>query len=149
MPGLHGESKAMRGTVHHLDLTVTDPEASFAVYDAALSFLGYAVNHRGLDGIEWTRHAQGSEHSVGLVPARGEHAARRHDRYSPGLHHVAWWAASREDVDRAHAALVAAGVEILDPPAEYPQYNGGRGYYAVFFTDPDGLKLEIAWTPPR
>jgi hypothetical protein len=36
----------------------------------------------------------------------------------------------------------------LDPPAEYPQYNKGRGYYAVFFADADGLKLECVYTPP-
>ena len=34
------------------------------------------------------------------------------------------------------------GMSVLDPPAEYPQYNEGKGYYAVFFTDRDGLKLE-------
>ena len=33
-------------------------------------------------------------------------------------------------------------------PADYPQYNNGRGYYAVFFSDPDGLKLECVYTPP-
>jgi hypothetical protein len=32
-------------------------------------------------------------------------------------------------------------VTILDRPAEYPQYNEGRGYYA-FFADADDLKLE-------
>ena len=35
---------------------------------------------------------------------------------------------------------MAAGVTILDAPAAYSQY--GAGYYAVFFADPDGLKLE-------
>ena len=29
---------------------------------------------------------------------------------------------------------------MVDPPAAYPSY--GEGYYAVFFLDPDGLKLE-------
>ena len=29
-----------------------------------------------------------------------------------------------------------------------PGYNEGRGYYAVFFADPDGLKLEFVYTPP-
>ncbi len=57
-----------------------------------------------------------------------------------GLHHFAWNAGSREDVDRLHDRLLAAGVTILDAPAAYPQY--GAGYYAVFFADPDGLKLE-------
>ena len=42
----------------------------------------------------------------------------------------------------------AAVREVLDAPAEYPHYNGGRGYYAVFFADADGLKLEYVFTPP-
>ena len=40
------------------------------------------------------------------------------------------------------------GAKVLDAPADYPQYNNGRGYYAVFFADPDGLKLECVYTPP-
>ena len=42
---------------------------------------------------------------------------------------------------------MAFGATILDPPAEYPDY--GKGYYAVFFADPDGMKLEYAFTPPQ
>jgi len=37
------------------------------------------------------------------------------------------------------------GIAILDAPAEYPEY--APGYYAVFFADPDGLKLEFVHTP--
>ena len=37
------------------------------------------------------------------------------------------------------------GATVLDPPAEYPQY--GPGYYAVFFADPDGIKLECVYLP--
>jgi glyoxylase I family protein len=46
---------------------------------------------------------------------------------------------------RSHARLGELGVRVLDPPAEYPQY--APGYYAVFFADPDGLKLEYVFTP--
>ena len=56
-------------------------------------------------------------------------------------------AESREDVDALYGKLKAFGATILDAPAEYPQYNKGDGYYAVFFADPDGLKLEYVWTP--
>ena len=39
-------------------------------------------------------------------------------------------------------------LNVVDPPADYPDY--GEGYYAVFFTDPDGLKLEgMVFKPPR
>ena len=82
--------------------------------------------------------------SVGLKPARSD---RVHDRYSAGLHHLAWHAASREDVDRLHALLVRLGAHILDAPAEYPDYGYGAGYYALFFADPDGLKLEFVHWP--
>ena len=47
---------------------------------------------------------------------------------------------SREVVDRAHAVAAAAGAEILDPPQEF-DYE--PGYYATFFRDPDGFKLEV------
>jgi glyoxylase I family protein len=70
---------------------------------------------------------------------------RAHDRYSCGLHHLAWVAQSRDDVDRLHELLVVIGATVLDPPADYPQYR--EGYYALFFADPDGLKLEFVHTP--
>ena len=37
-----------------------------------------------------------------------------------------------------------AGATILDAPADYPQY--GSTYYSVFVADPDGMKLEYAYT---
>lgn len=71
--------------------------------------------------------------------------AARTIRYTPGLHHLAWNAESRADVDALHALLLRIGADVLDPPAEYSHY--GEGYYAVFFADPDGLKLEYVFKP--
>jgi catechol 2,3-dioxygenase-like lactoylglutathione lyase family enzyme len=61
------------------------------------------------------------------------------------LHHLALHAGSREDVDALHVLLLRMNATILDAPAEYPKY--GAGYYAVFFADPDGLKLEYVFLP--
>ena len=91
------------------------------------------------------RDDQGFVTSFGVLRARGDNASRSHDRYSPGLHHIAWNAESREDVDALYALLLNIDATILDPPAEYPRY--GEGYYAVFFADPDGLKLEYVFKP--
>ena len=50
-------------------------------------------------------------------------------------------------VDRAHLALRELGVDATTPQ-RYPQYN--PDYYATFFNDPDGLRLElVARTPHR
>jgi predicted lactoylglutathione lyase len=40
--------------------------------------------------------------------------------------------------------ISAAGGKVTDPPKEYDYLPG---YYAVFFTDPDGLKLELVHVP--
>lgn len=130
----------MRGVIHHIDLTVSDPGASAALYDAVLTFMGY---ERRLP-FEWRLHTAQGHTSLQL---NAEKNASPHDRYAPGLHHLAWRADSREDVDRFHEMLKSVGADILDAPADYAQYNAGRGYYAVFFSDPDGIKLEFAWTP--
>lgn len=128
----------MRGQMHHIDLTVSDLARSKPFYDLVLGFLGY----RCLKSRE--------EIAVRSLPIPGgvsEFAIRRaerereHDRYAAGLHHFAWAAGSRADVGALHAELKAKGARILDAPADNPQY--GTGYYAMFFADPDGLKLEL------
>jgi catechol 2,3-dioxygenase-like lactoylglutathione lyase family enzyme len=83
--------------------------------------------------------------SIGIAKAIGEGVSRPHDRYSPGLHYVAWHAESRADVDHLFDLLRRIGATVLDPPADYPQY--GAGYYAAFFADPDGLKFQLVHLP--
>ena len=135
----------MRGAVHHIDLTVRDPWASRDFYAAVLGFIGYRQAAEHPRGFDFDCEGPGGFCSIGLVRAEGPNAARTHDRYSPGLHHMAWTAESREDVDRLYDLLREIGAEVLDAPADYPRY--GAGYYAVFFADPDGLKLEYVFKP--
>lgn len=135
----------VRGAVHHIDLNVTDLAASKAVYGPVLEFLGYTqVKDSG--GCEWDLQGQeGHGVSIGLRPCDPAEAGHRHHRYAPGLHHLAWRAGSRADVDRLHALLVERAIPVLDAPAHYPEYSGD--YYAVFFEDPDGMKLEFVFAP--
>jgi catechol 2,3-dioxygenase-like lactoylglutathione lyase family enzyme len=63
-----------------------------------------------------------------------------------GFHHYAFELASRADVDALGAFLENNRMKVLDPPGEYY----GRNYYAVYFADPDGMKLEaMICTPPK
>jgi len=71
---------------------------------------------------------------------------RPYDRYAVGVHHVAFKAPSREAVDERHEWLKQTGAQIESAPREY-DYT--PGYYAVFFYDPDGIKLEIVHRPRR
>ena len=82
----------------------------------------------------------------GAVGVREAESAGDVDRYAPGLHHLAFDAPSREAVDAVAAWLREQGADIEGGPGER-DYT--PGYYAVFFFDPDGLKLEVVHQPPR
>jgi catechol 2,3-dioxygenase-like lactoylglutathione lyase family enzyme len=127
------------GAIHHIDITVHDLERSSDFYDRILPLLGFTRIEDVPEGPLWA----GAHVEVGLQAARNSGA--EHDRYSPGLHHLAFTAPTRESVDKLHRQLLEMNIAILDAPAEYPEYC--RGYYAVFFADPDGIKLEYVYTP--
>lgn len=133
----------MRGIVHHIDLTVRDLGRSAPFYDALLSFLGYRRVKQEPELHVWDLAPEGR--LLAGVALRAARSDRPHDRTSAGLHHLAFCAADRADVDAAHALMKAKGAVILDAPADYPQY--GAGYYAVFVADPDGMKLEVVHFP--
>jgi diadenosine tetraphosphate (Ap4A) HIT family hydrolase/catechol 2,3-dioxygenase-like lactoylglutathione lyase family enzyme len=132
----HEVSGHAGGALNHLDLTVRDLDRSTAFYEWLLPHIGFVREPDCTEGPLW----QGESFQLGLQGASSTGAARLHDRYSPGLHHLAFDAPSRAAVDRLHDVLVERGVPIFDAPAEYPVYE--PGYYAVFFADPDGMKLE-------
>lgn len=136
----------MRGGIHHIDLTVKDAHASRAFYESVLGFMGYKLADAHPNGYDFDLRTDEGFCSIGILSARGTHADRTHDRYSAGLHHIAWMAASPADVDAMYAHLLSIGATILDPPADYSE-RYGKGYYAVFFADPDGLKLEYVFKP--
>ena len=130
------------GFPHHLDLTVTDLPRSIAFYDRVLGELGYSRTGEYAGDVPcWALTTSGPCFSIGLHAARSNVA---HDRYAAGFHHLALHADSRDAVDAFHAFLLREHIKVLDAPAEY-DYK--PGYYAVFFADPDGLKLELVHEP--
>ena len=134
----------MRSTgVHHVDLVVSSIERSLAFYTELLGPLGYhTVSEVEGERGETIWYIGGPGTSIGLRESQSGSGGS--DRYSLGLHHLAFEAASRADVDERAAWLRAQGAELESEPQEYAY---SPGYYAVFFFDPDGLKLEIVHVP--
>jgi hypothetical protein len=86
-------------------------------------------------------------HGVGAsISLREAQTPGAYDRYAVGLHHLAFEASSRELVDERLAWAKENGLAIENEPQEWPYVPG---YYAGFFHDPDGIKLEIVYVPER
>ncbi|BCA55339.1 Glyoxalase/bleomycin resistance protein/dioxygenase [Nitrospira sp. KM1] len=60
-------------------------------------------------------------------------------QHVPNECRIAFWAESTVEVDRLAALAIRAGAQRVEGPG----YDEGPGYYAVFFEDPDGNRLEI------
>ena len=128
--------------VHHVDLVVSSIERSLPFYRDLLAPLGF---HR-IGEVEGERgetiwYLSGAGFSLGLREAQSEGTF---DRYRVGLHHLALEAGSRAVVNERTDWLRGQGAEIESGPEEYSYLPG---YYAVFFYDPDGIKLEIVHVP--
>lgn len=66
--------------------------------------------------------------------------ASPHDSYAPGLHHFCLRVDSIDDVRAVATRLRAAGIAATEA-INYPDY--APDYWATFFEDPDGLRLEV------
>ncbi len=120
--------------VDHISIRVSDLEKSKAFYSGLFSFLGFKVmDESDEDSIGWSNGK--TRYWIGRADAQGrKHKYRIGD---VGLHHYAFELRSRKDVDDLQDYLQKHGATIVDPAGEYYQ-----DYYAVYFLDPDGLKLE-------
>ncbi len=116
-------------------------------YDKLLPLLGFdprrrseaAVQDHQLHVVEYS-HPQ---LAFAISSPRLAVAADRVHRRRPGaLHHLAFRAESRAEVDRLWAALKEIGAVSVSEPRNYPEYVP-QPYYALFFKDLEGIKYEI------
>lgn len=147
----------VRGPLTHVDLSISDPDRTIPFYAALFGALGYRrldISHPDFRGPRPRRAAwqvrldSGASFGIEVRPSSGPNRDRRHDRYAPGMHHMAFHAEDARDVDHVHEVMLAAGATVLDAPADYTGQRGySAGYYAAFYADPDGIKIEVAHTP--
>jgi glyoxylase I family protein len=132
----------------HVDLVVSSIERSLRFYRGLLEPIGWTGRRevRGERGetIFYLSVRGAGVAALGLREKHSEAHGRPYDRYAIGLHHVCFDVPSRELVDERARWLAGQGATIESGPREY-DYT--PGYYAVFFYDPDGIKLELLHRP--
>ena len=122
--------------IDHIYVAVSDLARSEKFYDAAMGVLGFRKNTFLNEG---DHHIQYFNRHFGFVlrPAR---SAIPHDPFAPGLHHFCFRVEDSAAVDAAAQGLGEAGIT-CSAPQLYPEY--APDYHAIFFSDPDGVRLEV------
>jgi len=123
--------------VDHVFVAVRDLGRSRGFYDRAMPVLGFRKGE-GLIGGDPHLFYYNRQLVYSLRPAR--EGTPGHDPYAPGLHHLCFRVVDEAAVARAAKELREAGVEVTEP-RYYPEY--APDYYATFFEDPDGVRLEV------
>ena len=140
----------MQPIIDHIQITVKDMGVAVPFYDKLMPLLGFDIRNKTSAFIEEHEfHVVEYTHpqlAFAITSPRTAFEDETVHRRKPGaLHHLAFKAESRTEVDRLHAQLVEIGATIVSPPREYPEYKP-PGYYAVFFKDLEGIKYEIVCT---
>jgi glyoxylase I family protein len=135
--------------INHVALTVNEWERSKRFYTGLMEAMGAKVlmevtgaPHKEPDGRLLVFGGKGF--MVTVWEAKRALRGNKFELYNVGLHHAAFGADSRASVDRVGQLIPSIGGTVLDAPAEYAYVPG---YYATYFTDPDGLKLEYVHVP--
>jgi catechol 2,3-dioxygenase-like lactoylglutathione lyase family enzyme len=116
----------------HIDLRVKDVERAKKFYVPVLNALGFTVDQEIKDWVSYEApQAEGKP---------TEFFGFTHDpNHTPNGTRIAFWAETRAEVDRVAEVARAAGALNIEGPEVYEEPN----YYAVFFEDPEGNKLEV------
>lgn len=136
----------MQPTIDHIQITVKDIKVAEKFYDKLMPILGFDLSQKSKGRVE-AHDFDVVEYAHPLLifginsPRKAFKDDTVHRRKPGALHHLAFKANSREEVDGLYPQIRDIGADIVDPPKCYPQH--GEKYYALFFKDIDGIKYEI------
>jgi len=123
--------------LHHLEIYVSNLNKTIEFWDWFLSELGYKPYQKWESGISW----EYEETYIVFVQAKERYMDVPYHRSRVGLNHLAFHAQSKEQVNQITAQLKEKGITILYQD-KHP-FAGGDSHYAVYFEDPDRIKVEL------
>lgn len=122
----------------HIDLRVKNLQNAERFYGAILPAIGFTEKSgEGTEWITFTAPGEGKPEFFGFT---------QDPNHRPNETRISFWAESREEVDRVAEVVRRAGGRVLEGPELCVDYT--PDYYAFFFEDPDGNKLEICHRSP-
>lgn len=131
------------GAIHHFEINVSNLDSSVNFWGWLLDLLGYKAHQSWPKGRSWIL---GDTYFV-IVQTELTHLDQKYHRKKTGLNHVAFHVNSYDDVINFSQLIAEKGYNILYKD-KHP-FAGGENYCAVYFEDPDGIKVELVAKQPN
>jgi predicted enzyme related to lactoylglutathione lyase len=121
----------------HIDLRVKNMKTALAFYAEVLPAVGFTEASGDDEWMTYTAPGEGKREFFGFT---------EDPDHTPNGTRISFWADTHEEVDRVAEVVKRAGGKVLEGPEVCVEYT--PNYYAFFFEDPDGNKLEICCRTP-
>ena len=133
----------MKTSIHHIHLNVSSAKKSLPFYKDLLGYLGYRI----VDESPEHMGTSNGTTDLWIVQFRRNRLKCPFHRKDVGLNHIAFRVGSKKAVDQfAQKYLAPREIKPLyRSPRLFPEYR--KGYYALYFEDPDRVKLEVVYFP--
>ncbi|MTB64250.1 hypothetical protein GGG87_04425 [Streptococcus sp. zg-86] len=125
--------------LHHIEINVSNLAISRVFYAKLFADLGYELYQEWEEGFSY----RDKDSYLVFVQTKEDYKEPSYHRKRTSLNHLAFTLSTKEKVDSLHNRLRSEGVTLLYE--ENSPYAGGPDHYAVFFEDPDRLKIEVVW----
>ena len=127
----------MKGVLHHIEIYVADLKRTTEFWGWFLGELGYEIYQKWNIGISYKL----ADTYLVFVQTEEKYLNVKYHRKRVGLNHIAFHAGSREMVDEMERKLKKMKISLLYSD-RYP-FAGGKEHYALFFEDPNRIKVEL------
>lgn len=131
------EKSLSQGLIHHIEINVSDLDNSIDFWGWLLAELGYELFQEWESGLSFRIR----DTYIVFVQTEEKYMDIPYHRCRTGLNHLAFHAKSKQQVDDVTKKLKEKNVHILYED-QHP-FAGGEDHYAVFFEDPDRIKVEL------
>lgn len=133
----------MKASLYHIEFHVSNFGKSLRFYRELFKYFGWKKIYEDKQICGW----KGTTGDVWIVRTLKKYSKTAFHRKRVGLNHIAFRVSTKKEVDMFYKAfLKKKSIQTLyGSPKEYPQYE--KGYYAVYFEDPDRIKLEVVYLP--
>ena len=123
--------------MHHIEIYVSDLDKSKEFYSWILGILGFELFQEWEAGFSYKKDG----FYIVFVQTKEKYLNRGYNRCNIGLNHLAFRCQSKNEIDQIRKSLIRRNIVLLYED-KYPN-AGGNEHYAVYFEDPDRIKIEI------